>query len=105
MLLRLTHITSPKRFTALGPLMDKLGNGGKGIGWKTGTEVEQLGQLNGKTLTEGVTKGMPKIVTDIDACEVILQPQGVMGNISPWNFPIECSLVMANEMLSEQPVV
>ena len=53
--------------------MDKLGNGGKGIGWKTGTEVEQLGQLNGKTLTEGVTKGMPKIVTDIDACEVILQ--------------------------------
>ena len=62
-----------KRFTALGPLMDKLGNGGKGIGWKTGTEVEQLGQLNGKTLTEGVTQGMPKIVTDIDACEVILQ--------------------------------
>ena len=62
-----------KRFTALGPLMEKLGNGGKGIGWKTGTEVEQLGQLNGKTLTEGVTLGMPKIVTDIDACEVILQ--------------------------------
>ena len=49
-----------KRFTALGPLMDKLGNGGKGIGWKTGTEVEQLGQLNGKTLTEGVTQGMPQ---------------------------------------------
>jgi nitrate reductase alpha subunit len=24
-----------KRFTALGPLMDKLGNGGKGIGWNT----------------------------------------------------------------------
>ena len=62
-----------KRFIALGPLMDKLGNGGKGIGWKTGTEVEQLGQLNGTTLTEGVTQGMPKIVTDIDACEVILQ--------------------------------
>ncbi len=62
-----------KRFTALGPLLDKLGNGGKGIGWKTGTEVEQLGQLNGTTLDEGVTKGMPKIVTDIDACEVILQ--------------------------------
>jgi acyl-CoA reductase-like NAD-dependent aldehyde dehydrogenase len=33
-------------------------------------------------------------------CEVILQPQGVMGNISPWNFPIECSLVMVNEMLA-----
>ena len=32
--------------------------------------------------------------------EVIRQPKGVMGNISPWNFPIECSLVMANEMLA-----
>jgi len=62
-----------KRFTALGPLLDKMGNGGKGIGWKTGTEVEQLGQLNGKTLDEGVSKGMPSIVTDIDACEVVLQ--------------------------------
>jgi len=62
-----------KRFTALGPLMDKLGNGGKGIGWKTGTEVTQLGQLNGVTQAEGATKGLPKIVTDIDACEVILQ--------------------------------
>ncbi|WP_439112606.1 nitrate reductase subunit alpha [Hydrogenophaga sp.] len=62
-----------KRFTALGPLLDKLGNGGKGIGWKTGTEVEQLGQLNGKTLEEGVSHGMPRIVSDIDACETILQ--------------------------------
>lgn len=32
--------------------------------------------------------------------EVIQQPKGVMGNISPWNFPIECSLVMANDMLA-----
>ena len=62
-----------KRFTALGPLMDKLGNGGKGIAWKTGTEVEQLGELNGLTTEPGVTQGRPRIVSDIDACEVILQ--------------------------------
>jgi nitrate reductase alpha subunit len=62
-----------KRFTALGPLMNKLGNGGKGIAWKTELEVTQLGQLNGVTLEEGVTQGMPRIVTDVDACEVILQ--------------------------------
>jgi nitrate reductase alpha subunit len=31
-----------KRFTALGPLMDKLGNGGKGIGWNTEHEVENV---------------------------------------------------------------
>ncbi|VFR30616.1 Respiratory nitrate reductase alpha chain [plant metagenome] len=61
-----------KQFTALGPLMDKLGNGGKGIGWKTGTEVEQLGQLNGVVREPGVSEGRPRIVSDIDACETIL---------------------------------
>ncbi len=62
-----------KRFTALGPLMNKLGNGGKGINWNTQIEVKQLGELNGIVRDEGVTKGMPKIETDIDATEVILQ--------------------------------
>ena len=62
-----------KRFTALGPLMAKVGNGGKGIAWNTQTEVKQLGELSGTVRDEGVTKGMPKILTDIDAAEVILQ--------------------------------
>ena len=62
-----------KRFTALGPLLEKLGNGGKGIGWNTNDEVQQLGELNGKVRAAGVTQGMPKIETDIDACEVVLQ--------------------------------
>jgi nitrate reductase alpha subunit len=62
-----------KRFTALGPLMNKVGNGGKGINWNTQTEVKQLGELNGFVTAEGVSCGMPKIETDIDACEVVLQ--------------------------------
>ncbi len=62
-----------KRFTALGPLMNKLGNGGKGIGWNTQDEVQQLGELNGMVTDAGETCGMPKIETDIDACEVVLQ--------------------------------
>ncbi|MCZ2439878.1 MAG: nitrate reductase subunit alpha, partial [Burkholderiales bacterium] len=62
-----------KRFTALGPLMNKVGNGGKGIAWNTQTEVKQLGELNGLVREEGATKGMPRIDTDIDACEVVLQ--------------------------------
>lgn len=57
-----------ERFTALGPLLDKLGNGGKGIGWDTKVEVAQLAELNGKNAA-----GQARIVTDIDACEVILQ--------------------------------
>ena len=61
-----------KRFTALGPLMAKVGNGGKGITWNTQEEVKQLGELNGVNSVEGVTRGMPKIETDIDAAEVVL---------------------------------
>jgi nitrate reductase alpha subunit len=62
-----------KRFTALGPLMEKVGNGGKGIAWNTQTEVGQLKDLNGLVQAEGPTKGMARIDSDIDACEVVLQ--------------------------------
>ena len=55
-----------ERFTSLGPLLDKLGNGGKGIGWDTRTEVAQLAELYGVDAA-----GRARI--DIDACEVILQ--------------------------------
>src|SRR5690606_10913011 len=61
-----------KRFTSLGPLMNKLGNGDKGIGWNTDTEVTQLGQLNGVVAEEGPTRGLPKIASDIDACETVM---------------------------------
>ncbi|MEQ8397567.1 nitrate reductase subunit alpha [Thalassobaculum sp.] len=61
-----------KRFTALGPLMTSIGNGGKGIAWNTEHEVELLGQLNGTVTEDGPTKGLPRIESDIDATEVIL---------------------------------
>jgi len=61
-----------KQFTALGPLLEKMGNGGKGIGWNTEHEVKALGELSGVVTEEGISKGMPKIETDIDATEVVL---------------------------------
>ena len=61
-----------KRFTSLGPLMSKLGNGGKGMAWNTEHEVDFLKRLNGVVTDEGPTKGLPKIESDIDAAEVIL---------------------------------
>ncbi|MBL8836584.1 MAG: nitrate reductase subunit alpha, partial [Alphaproteobacteria bacterium] len=61
-----------KKYTALGPLMSKVGNGGKGIAWKTEEEVKFLGQLNQTVTEDGISKGMPRIETDIDAAEVIL---------------------------------
>ncbi len=60
------------RFTALGPLMDKLGNGGKGIAWNTGHEVENLRKLNGTHGGEGPNAGMARIESAIDAAEVLL---------------------------------
>lgn len=59
------------RFTSLGPLMDKLGNGGKGINWNTEKEVKFLGDLNYKHI-DGANAGRPKIESAIDAAEVIL---------------------------------
>jgi nitrate reductase alpha subunit len=61
-----------RRFTALGPLMEKVGNGIKGIAWQTGQEVEHLKHLNGVVTEEGATKGMARIESDIDAAEVLL---------------------------------
>ncbi|HBC0248517.1 TPA: nitrate reductase subunit alpha [Salmonella enterica subsp. enterica serovar Napoli] len=60
-----------ERFTSLGPLMDKLGNGGKGISWNTQAEVDFLGKLN-YTKHDGPAKGRPRIDTALDASEVIL---------------------------------
>ncbi len=59
------------RYTALGPLLDTLGDGAKGIEWHMNTETDALAKLNG-TVEKGAAKGRPKLDTDIDACETIL---------------------------------
>ncbi|MDD2279627.1 MAG: nitrate reductase subunit alpha, partial [Bacteroidales bacterium] len=61
-----------QRFTTLGPLMEKLGNGGKGISWDTKKEVELLKKLNKTSKNIGETNGLAKIETDIQASEMIL---------------------------------
>ena len=61
-----------RRFTALGPLADTLGNSGKGISWNTEDEVKGLGDLNYRVNDGGPTQGRPRIESDIDAAEVIL---------------------------------
>ena len=60
------------RFTALGPLMEKLGNGGKGMNWQTSDEVDFLKELNGIVMDEQSGESRVKIDTDIDAAEVVL---------------------------------
>lgn len=61
-----------KQFTSLGPLTAKLGVGGKGIAWQANDECNLLAQLNHRVTDEGVSYGLPKLETDIDAAETIL---------------------------------
>jgi nitrate reductase alpha subunit len=61
-----------RRYTALGPLADKLGNGGKGISWNAEAEVKGLGGLNHRVNDGGPTDGRPRIDSDIDAAETVM---------------------------------
>ncbi|CAL8478834.1 nitrate reductase subunit alpha [Caballeronia sp. S22] len=54
------------KFTSVGPLLAKLGNGGKGINWNTAHEVNELASLSGEK------EGRPRLDTAIDAAEMIL---------------------------------
>lgn len=53
---------------------------------------------------EGWLKPQPRelhpMVHGSSTARVIHQPKGVIGNIAPWNFPVECALVMVNDMLA-----
>ena len=62
-----------KKFTALGPLMTKIGNAVKGIDWNTEEEYEQLKDLNRVVMEEGITQGMPQLEEDIAVCDTVLQ--------------------------------
>ncbi|CAM4184507.1 nitrate reductase subunit alpha [Bordetella tumbae] len=61
-----------KQFTSLGPLTRKLGVGGKGINWPAGDECDLLAKLNYAVEEAGVSQGLPRLDTDIDAVETIL---------------------------------
>ncbi|QHM70982.1 Respiratory nitrate reductase 2 alpha chain [Mixta intestinalis] len=60
-----------ERFTSVGPLLEKIGNGGKGINWHTASEVDLLRKLN-YVKADGPAKGQPMINSAIDAAEMIL---------------------------------
>ncbi|WP_043766085.1 nitrate reductase subunit alpha [Algiphilus aromaticivorans] len=61
-----------RKFTALGPLMQEIGNGGKGIAWKTEPEVEALGEINGRVREPGCSQGQPRLDSALHAAETIL---------------------------------
>jgi nitrate reductase alpha subunit len=61
------------KFTSLGPLLEILGNGGKGITWDTKEEVKKLAALNRTVDQDGsVSAGRPRLDNPIAACETVL---------------------------------
>ncbi|GMG87691.1 nitrate reductase subunit alpha [Biformimicrobium ophioploci] len=60
------------RFTSIGPLLEKLGNGGKGISWNTDNEVDFLKKLNRTWSEDSARDGRAKIDSAVDAAEMIL---------------------------------
>ncbi len=60
------------QFMSLGPLLKQFGNGCKGLSWKTSDEIDLIGKINGVVADDGISKGLPKIDTAINAAEIIL---------------------------------
>jgi nitrate reductase alpha subunit len=63
------------QMTALGPLVEELGTGVKGISWKPDREVEDLAELNG-SVRDGPAAGRPRMKRDVEVCETILALSG-----------------------------
>ncbi|MCG3144351.1 MAG: Respiratory nitrate reductase 1 alpha chain [Gammaproteobacteria bacterium] len=61
-----------ERFVSVGPLLERLGNGGKGIGWNTDEEVRYLGALNGTHAAGSASAGRPKLESAINAAEAVM---------------------------------
>ena len=57
-------------------------------------------QANLEEWMRPVDRELNSMVHGSSTAKVIRQPKGVMGNMAPWNFPIECALVMVNDMLA-----
>ena len=59
-------------YTSLGPLVSKVGIGGKGIAWNAESEVKYLAALNGTVSEAGPGQGRPRLWSDVDAAETIM---------------------------------
>ncbi len=64
-----------EKMVALGPLVDSLGTGVKGISWKPAGAVDLLGRANGR-IRGGVGDGRPSLARDTDMAEAILALSG-----------------------------
>jgi nitrate reductase alpha subunit len=64
-----------QKMAALGPLVDTLGTGVKGVTWKPAAAVDLLGRTNGR-VRGGVGDGRPSLARDVHLAEAILALSG-----------------------------
>jgi nitrate reductase / nitrite oxidoreductase, alpha subunit len=64
-----------EKMRALGPLVERLGIGAKGVTFVPDEEVEELGRRNGRA-RGGVASGRPRLVRDVHVVETILALSG-----------------------------
>ena len=64
-----------EKMAALGPLVETLGTGVKGVSWKPAGAVDLLGRTNGR-VRGGVADGRPSLARDIHLAEAILALSG-----------------------------
>ncbi len=62
-----------RKFIALGPMMQKLGNNIKGIDWNTDQEYEELKKFNATVKEPGISFGMPSLEEDIFVCDSVMR--------------------------------
>ncbi|WP_111748444.1 nitrate reductase subunit alpha [Salinisphaera orenii] len=55
------------RYTSLGPLLERDGNGAKGINWNTEAQVGQLGEMHGLD-----AQGRPRMDDVVHACDTVM---------------------------------
>ena len=64
-----------EKMAALGPLVETLGTGVKGVTWKPAAAVDLLGRTNGR-VRGGVADGRPSLARDVHLAEAILALSG-----------------------------
>ena len=74
------------RMRSVGPLLDTLGTACKGIVYDVKSEVERMARDNG-TWTTGPTKGRPRLETDVQVAQMIMNLSGATnGHIATQGF-------------------
>ncbi|MDR3556223.1 MAG: nitrate reductase subunit alpha [Syntrophobacteraceae bacterium] len=61
-----------KMMTSLGPLVEKVGIGVKGVSWQSGEEYRRLKDILGTVRAEGISRGLPDLDSARQVAETIL---------------------------------